>query len=64
MAVDAPRAAFNSTHSLYDYDLVLWDPSRSLKPYLTRGYGAGSYNGFLPSGSVTEDRTTPLSCRG
>jgi hypothetical protein len=46
MAIDAAQASFGSTHSLYDYDLVLWDPRRSLQPYLKRGWGAGSWNGL------------------
>jgi len=46
MAIDAAQASFGSTHSLYDYDLVLWDPRRSLQPYLKRDWGAGSWNGL------------------
>ncbi|OHV03432.1 hypothetical protein BKN37_15040 [Mycobacterium talmoniae] len=46
MAIDAAQASFGSAHSLYDYDLVLWDPHRSLQPYLKRGWGTGSYNGL------------------
>src|SRR4051812_47931776 len=46
MAIDAAKAGFDSTHSLYDYDLVLWDPHRSMQTYLKSGYGAGSHNGL------------------
>ncbi|OBK90564.1 hypothetical protein [Mycolicibacter sinensis] len=46
MAIDAAQASFGSMDSLYDYDLVLWDPHRSLQPYLERGWGAGAYNGL------------------
>jgi hypothetical protein len=46
MAIDAAHASFGSTHSLYDYDLILWDPHRSMQPYLKRGWGAGSYRGL------------------
>jgi hypothetical protein len=48
MAIDdADWSTFESTQSLYDYDLVLWDPFRSMKPYPKRGYGAGSSNGLV-----------------
>ncbi|MCG5432609.1 hypothetical protein LV457_09955 [Mycobacterium sp. MYCO198283] len=46
MAIDAAKASFDSTHSLYDYDLVMWDPHNSMQTYLQSGYGAGSHNGL------------------
>jgi hypothetical protein len=46
MAVkEAVEARFASTHSLYDYDMVLWDPLRSLQTYNGAGYGSGNYKG-------------------
>jgi len=39
---DAVYAEFSSTHSLFDYDLVLWDPLRSVLSYDEPHYMAGS----------------------
>ncbi|MEO9330376.1 hypothetical protein [Gordonia aurantiaca] len=42
MEIDAARARFDSTHSLYDYDMVIWDPHSSMQAFRT----SGSYGGL------------------
>ncbi|QZH58860.1 hypothetical protein K1X22_21780 [Mycolicibacterium farcinogenes] len=54
LAIGAVSAEFSSTHSMYDYDVVLWDPHRSVYTYdeLHGGYTDRSFEGrrWLPEG--------------
>lgn len=54
LAIGAASAEFSSSHSLYDYDVVLWDPHRSVYNYdeLHGGYTDRSFEGrrWLPEG--------------
>ena len=47
LAIDAVSAEFSSNHSLYDYDVVLWDPLESIRTYneLHGGYTERTFEG-------------------
>lgn len=43
MRIDAKRSQFSSTHSLYDYDIVFWDPLETIRGY---ALNADTYDGL------------------